>query len=206
MKKLLVLLFSVISMASLGQSNFEKQMNKAFVYWENGESVEAIALLDSVSGLNQENWIPVYYKILIEITQGFVNPHADGIELSIAENRMLIEYWKAKQPDEWLVLRGMNETLDLLTDPMIKGKVQSAVVNLAYQEALNYNPSNPRALYGLASFHLHSAAYVNVDKSLYCAMLEQAIVLFDSQPSNELFYPSWGKDWAVKTLELCNSY
>jgi len=103
------------------------------------------------------------------------------------------------------VLKGLNETLELITDPMNKGMTQSPIINKAYEQAVKLNPNNPRAVYSLASFHLNSAKFMKVDIPYYCQMLEKSIVLFDEQKSDVPFYPSWGKDWAVKTQEICKN-
>jgi len=117
----------------------------------------------------------------------------------------LIDQWITVGGDEWYVLKGLNETLELITDPMNKGMTQSPIINKAYEQAVKLNPNNPRAVYSLASFHLNSAKFMKVDIPYYCQMLEKSIVLFDEQKSDVPFYPSWGKDWAVKTQEICKN-
>lgn len=104
---------------------------------------------------------------------------------------------------EWYVLKGMNETLELITDPMNKGMVQTPIINKAYDKAIELGPTNPRAVYSVASFQINSAKFMKVDMDYYCKMLEKSIELFDKQESDVPFYPSWGKDWALKTQEMC---
>ncbi|MDM1353806.1 tetratricopeptide repeat protein [Myroides marinus] len=205
MKKLLTLVFSVFSLIGFAQSKYELGMQKALQQWQDGHPKEAVAILDRVATMDKENWIPVYYKVFIEVTQGFNNPQGDDVEDIVERNRILIDQWITVGGDEWYVLKGLNETLELITDPMNKGMTQSPIINKAYEQAVKLNPNNPRAVYSLASFHLNSAKFMKVDIPYYCQMLEKSIVLFDQQKSDIPFYPSWGKDWAVKTQEICKS-
>ncbi|MDR2223469.1 MAG: hypothetical protein LBE34_12145 [Flavobacteriaceae bacterium] len=203
MKKLFILVFSVFSLVSFAQSKYELGMQKAMQQWQAGKPVEAKAILDRVAASDKENWIPVYYKVFIDITSGFANPKASDIEEVIERNRSIIEQWMTTGSEEWYVLKGMNETLELITDPMNKGMTQTPIINKAYEQAVKLNPNNPRAVYSLASFQINSAKFMKVDMPYYCQMLEKSIVLFDQQKSDVPFYPSWGKDWALKTQELC---
>lgn len=205
MKKLLTLVFSVFSIMGFAQSKYELGMQKALQQWQEGHPKEAVAILDRVAAIDKENWIPVYYKVFIEVTQGFNNPQGDDVEDIVERNRILIDQWITVGGEEWYVLKGLNETLELITDPMNKGMTQSPIINKAYEQAVKLNPNNPRAVYSLASFHLNSAKFMKVDIPYYCQMLEKSIVLFDQQKSDVPFYPSWGKDWAVKTQEICKS-
>lgn len=190
-------------MMSFAQSKYELGMQKALQQWQEGHPKEAVAILDRVAAIDKENWIPVYYKVFIEVTQGFNNPKGDDVEGIVERNRVLIDQWITVGGDEWYVLKGLNETLELITDPMNKGMTQSPIINKAYEQAVKLNPNNPRAVYSLASFHLNSAKFMKVDIPYYCQMLEKSIVLFDQQKSDVPFYPSWGKDWALKTQEIC---
>lgn len=203
MRKLLILLFGVFSVVSFGQSKYEAGMQKAMQQWQSGQSKEAVAMLDRIAMSDKENWIPVYYKVLISITGGFSNPQADAVEDIVMANRVLIDQWLETGGSEWYVLKGMNETLELITDPMNKGMVQTPIINKAYDKAIELDPTNPRAVYSVASFQINSAKFMKVDMDYYCKMLEKSIELFDKQKSDVPFYPSWGKDWALKTQEMC---
>ncbi|OJR87511.1 hypothetical protein BK387_27980, partial [Escherichia coli] len=174
MKKLLILLFGVFSVMSFGQSKYEAGMQKAIQQWQSGQPKEAVAILDRIAMSDKENWIPVYYKVFISITGGFSNPQADNIEDIVMANRVLIDQWLEKGGSEWYVLKGMNETLELITDPMNKGMVQTPIINKAYDKAIELDPTNPRAVYSVASFQINSAKFMKVDMTYYCKMLEKS--------------------------------
>lgn len=203
MRNFFILVCSVFSVVCFGQSKYELGMQKALQQWQSGQPKEAIAILDRIAVSDQENWIPVYYKVFIEVTGGFNDPKGADVEGIVERNRLLIEQWLEKGGAEWYVLKGMNETLELITDPMSKGMTQSPIINKAYETAVALDPTNPRAVYSLASFHLNSAKFMKVDVAYYCTMVEKSITLFDQQKSEVPFYPSWGKDWAVKSQEQC---
>ena len=203
MKKIMLLLLCLYSLMSLAQTKYEMGMQKALQQWQNGESKEAVALLERIAASTPENWIPVYYKVLIQITTGMSNPYAEEVNEKIDQNRLLIEQWLDQGGAEWYVLKGMNETLELMTDPMNKGMVQSSIITQAYEKARELDPKNPRAPYALASFKLNSAAFIKIDKTIYCALLQQALDLFEHQETPLPFYPSWGKDWTIKAKEHC---
>ena len=203
MKKLVILFFSFSSLGSLAQTKYEIGMQKALHQWQEGHPKEAVTLLDRVVALDKENWIPVYYKVFIEITEGFAHPQEEDREDIVERNRIVIDQWLSQGGEEWYVLKGLNETLELITDPMNKGMTQSPIISKAYEQAVTLNPNNPRALYSLASFHLNSAKFTQVDIPYYCQLLEKSIELFDQQKSERPFYPSWGKEWAIKTQKIC---
>ncbi|MGL4584792.1 MAG: tetratricopeptide repeat protein [Flavobacterium sp.] len=203
MKKLFILVCSVFSVVCFGQSKYELGMQKALQQWQSGQPKEAVAMLDRIAMSDKDNWIPVYYKVFISITGGFNNPKADDIEDIVAANRIVIDQWLDKGGSEWYVLKGMNETLELMTDPMSKGMTQTPIITKAYDKAVELDPTNPRAVFSVASFQIGSAKYMKVDMPYYCKMLEKSIELFDKQKSDVPFYPSWGKDMAVKSLEQC---
>lgn len=201
MKKVLILIFGIVSTVAFGQTKYEQGMQKALHTWEQGKTQEALAILARVSDANQEHWIPVYYQVMIAITQGFQYPQEATVEDVVERNRLIIAQWidKKEAVDEWYVLQGMNETLELMTDPMQKGMSQSPVITKAYEKALALNPTNPRAMYLLASFYLNSAKFMKVDITYHLEQVQQALVLFDQQKKETLFYPTWGKEWAEKT-------
>ncbi|WP_267739567.1 tetratricopeptide repeat protein [Myroides injenensis] len=203
MKKLFVLCFIVFGMPCMAQSKYELGMQKAMQEWQSGNSKNAKAVLERVAVLDKDNWIPMYYKVFIDITNGFNNPDNVEIVEIIENNRLIIERWLDIGGDEWYVLKGMNETLELLTDPMNKGMQQTPIITKAFEKAISLNPKNPRALYSLASFYINSAKFMKVDTTYYCEMLHKSIDLFDLQGSDIPFYPSWGKEWAVNTKSKC---
>lgn len=203
MKKIMLLLLCTYSLMSLAQTKYEMGMQKALQQWQSGHPKEAIAILERIAASAPDNWIPVYYNVFIQITTGMNNPYGDEVEEKINQNRLLIEQWLDQGGAEWYVLKGMNETLELMTDPMNKGMVQSSIITQAYEKARALDPKNPRASYALASFKLNSAAFMKIDQAKYCAMLQQALDLFEQQEIPLPFYPSWGKDWAIKAKEHC---
>jgi len=203
MKKIMLLLLCTYSLMSLAQTKYERGMQKALQQWQSGQPKEAIAVLERIAASAPDDWIPVYYKVLIQITTGMNNPYGDEVEEKINQNRLLIEQWLDQGGAEWYVLKGMNETLELMTDPMNKGMVQSSIITQAYEKARVLDPKNPRASYALASFKLNSAAFMKIDQAKYCAMLQQALDLFEQQETPLPFYPSWGKDWAIKAKVHC---
>ncbi|MBB1138641.1 tetratricopeptide repeat protein [Myroides sp. WP-1] len=202
MKKVLILFFSVWSILSFGQTNYEKGMKKAMNEWHKGNTKEALAVLERISDAKPADWIPVYYQVLINITQGFQNPRSETVASIVEQNRMLIERWLDKKDDEWYVLQGMNETLDLMTDPMNKGMSQSPIIIAAYQKAIKLDSDNPRAVYSLANFYLNSSKFMKIDEEQCIKDLRRSIELFDQQKEQEPFYPSWGREWALKTLTV----
>lgn len=207
MKKVLILFFSLCSCIVFSQSNYEKGMQKAMQEWQSGHTKEAIAVLERVADADKENWIPVYYNVFVGITQGFRAPQEEGIEERIAYNRLLIEQWIQKNQaiDEWYVLKGMNETLELMTDPISKGMTQGSIITKAYEQALTINPNNPRAVYSLANFNLNSAKFIKVDIPANLVLIKQSITLFDQQKKDIPFYPAWGREMAIQTQEAYSS-
>lgn len=203
MKKTMLLGVLLWTVGVSAQSNYETAMDKAFGDWRQGRAKEAIAGFERIAFVEKDNWIPIYYKVLVSIIEGYKLREPDQIATVVEGNKKVIDQWLDSGEGEWYVLRAMNTTLDLLTDPVNKGLLLSDSINEDYAKALERNSSNPRALYLMAGFNLRAAQFTKVDTSYYCEMLKRAVVLFDKEQTEIPFYPSWGKEQAEKELGHC---
>lgn len=204
MKKKITVVLLLIGLVVNAQGKYSAAMDKAFGEWKQGNTKEAVAMFERIANTEKDNWIPFYYQVFIQVTEGFNIKDAEEKEKGVKQNAMLIETQVAKKENaEWLVLVALNMTLDITTDPMNKGMTLSSKVNALYDKALLLEPNNPRALFQKANFNLQSAKYTGIDTAAYCELVNRAVKNFDSLTSEEPFYPSWGKEQAIKVKEAC---
>ncbi len=216
MKKILIFLCLLISVGAWAQRKtppVKKQrppvqrkapplgkpsMEKAIELWSKGDLKNATMFFDKLAEDNKENWIPAYYLALLETTNSFdVTNHRDKMNQIDKARNSIESYLASSNQAEWLILLALNYSSEVSIDPLGKKALSQKVMDL-YDEALELEPNNPRALYGKAAYFIKEADYFGKDKSVYCPDLKKALAAFDKQKSDIPFYPKWGEDQARK--------
>lgn len=199
----MITLICLLSSSLFAQSMYEKGMGEAMALWQSGQTQQAAAKFERIAQVEKENWIPAYYQAMVLTTASFREKDKE-IQMKYIETASTILN-DGKQDDnaEWLVLKAMNETASMLTDPMAKGKELSPVIIGLYKKALVIAPNNPRATLGLAEFQFNAKKYFNQDTSKECEEARKALSLLGEEKQSVPFAPSWGKDRAEKLLKEC---
>jgi hypothetical protein len=75
-----------------------------------------------------------------------------------------------------------------------------------YQNAFKIAPQNPRVVLGKAQWDIGSAKYFGQPTEKFCADIQHAIELFDSEVPAGEYYPQGGGDYAREVLiENCGN-
>ncbi len=203
MKSIIIAIICFISSSTFAQSNYEKSMGQAMGLWQSGEIQKAAALLERIAQAEKDNWIPTYYQAMILTTAAFREKDKEAQTKYIQSAEDILNNSMQDNNSEWLVLRAMNKTALMVTDPMTKAKELSPIIIGLYKKALAITPSNPRAVLGLAEFQMNAKKYFNQDSSKECEDVKKAVSLFNEEKPAAPFAPSWGKDRAEQILKAC---
>lgn len=203
MKSFIIALICLISGSTFAQSNFEKSMGQAMSLWQSGETQKAAALLGRISQAEKDNWIPAYYQAMVLTTASFREKNKETQTKYIQSAEEILNNSAQDNNSEWLVLRAMNQTALMITDPMTKAKELSPKIIGLYKKAITLAPNNPRAVLGLAEFQINAKKYFNQDTSKECEDVKKALSLFGEEKTTTPFAPSWGKDRAEQLIKEC---
>ncbi len=84
-------------------------------------------------------------------------------------------------------------------DPDTYAMSLSGAIIKDYDDALNLNPKNPRALYLMAQYNMGGAEFWGKDPKEYCPQIEQAKTLLVEE-NDETFEPHWGEQQVDEIL------
>ena len=203
MKSILITIICFISSCTFAQGNFEKGMGQAMNLWQSGEIQQATALLERIAQAEKDNWIPAYYQAMVLTTASFREKNKETQAKYIQSAEDILNNTAQDNNSEWLVLRAMNKTALMITDPMTKAKELSPSIIGLYKKAIAISPNNPRAVLGLAEFQLNAKKYFSQDTSKECEDVKKALSLFNEEKATVPFAPSWGKDRAEQLVKEC---
>lgn len=205
MEKVLLVMALVISALGISQSNYEQGMQKAFQLWEDGKPTEASALFERIASVEEDNWLPGYYVVLINTTESFKTQDSKTGENLLIKAQNTLNPLIDKYPNnvELLLLQAMIHTSYIAKDPMTNGQRLSGPVMQLYGRAEVIDPNNPRVVLNKAQFELGSAQFFGQDVKPICAKIEKAIQLFDTFKPESPFHPNWGKDQAEELSKGC---
>lgn len=203
-KTLTAIAFFICSLA-MAQGKYEEGMKKAFGLWGEGKSADASAVFERIAAAEKDNWLPNYYVAFVNTVAAFETK--DRVQVSAlldkAQKALDIEYDKAPENSELMVMQAMIYTAWVAFDPMTNAMKYSALVTDLYDKAQKADPGNPRAVFGKAEYEIGGAKYFGSDTTPMCNEIERSIALFEKfKPASE-FHPKWGKDRAEAALKEC---
>lgn len=200
MKSLYITIATIISSVTFAQTNFDQEMNQAFLAWQKGNQAAAESF-QKVLKNNQDNWIPKYYVAFTQTLQSFEGSDFNSRQTLIDEARVLINQLEKSKPNnpEILNLKALNLTSEIALNPMANGMVLMEDINSIYSKALLLNPTNPRSILGKAEFNINASKFVGGDITNDCKAVKKALALFETDKPAK-FEPSWGKDRAENLL------
>ncbi|WP_339609971.1 hypothetical protein [uncultured Planktosalinus sp.] len=205
MEKVLIILALVVTALTTAQSSYEQNMQKAFDLWSDGKTEEASALFERIASVEDGNWLPGYYVVLVNTTSAFETSDQAKVEILISKAQETLDLLKPKHKDnaELLVMQAMVYTAQIAHDPMTNGQRLSGPVMELYGKASALAPNNPRVVLGKAQFEMGSAQFFGTDTKSICEAIEQSIKLFDTFKPESPFHPQWGKEQAENALKNC---
>lgn len=203
MKTIICTLLTLFSFSVFAQGNYEKAMGEALQAWKDGKVKEASAQFERIAQVEKDNWIPKYYQALTLVTNSFHLQNETEKASALKKVGELIPKDEKDLNSEWLVVRALATTSDMITDPMSKAAILSPSIMADYDTAIKMDPNNPRAIIGLAEFSMQSKKFMGGDTKEECESLQKALPLFDTKKTDPSFYPSWGKERAEALLKEC---
>ncbi|UII21382.1 hypothetical protein [Fulvivirga ligni] len=209
MKNLLIYALILIAANSAwAQSPYEKAMTKALKQFNDVKSIDDLQnvanTFERIGQKETKEWLPLYYESLTYIIMGFDK------SLSMSEKD---QYYKKAEElaneaaqletnSEITALKGYVVMGKLSVDPAGRGQSLSPVAVKFFQEAIQQNPDNPRALFLMAQMEYGAAQFFSKSTENACATLKKAVAQYEKGKTEGLL-PIWGKDRAVKMLEQC---
>jgi hypothetical protein len=205
MKQLIIITTLLISGILIGQTNYEKGMQKAFELWGSNQPTEASNLFERIAKAEPDNWLPVYYAAQINVINSFGERNEDKLSAKLKRAQDLINDATAisKENPEIMVLQALLHTAWVAFDGATYGMTLSGKVVELYTKAKIVAPGNPRVVYCKAEWDMGGAKYFGQDTAPFCKDIERAIELFANFKPETPFHPNWGNDRAEQILESC---
>jgi len=205
MKQLIIITTLLISGILIGQTNYEKGMQKAFELWGSNQPTEASNLFERIAKAEPDNWLPAYYAAQINVINSFGERDEDKLSAKLKRAQDLINDATAisKENPEIMVLQALLHTAWVAFDGATYGMTLSGKVVELYTKAKIIAPGNPRVVYCKAEWDMGGAKYFGQDTAPFCKDIERAIELFANFKPETPFHPNWGNDRAEQILESC---
>lgn len=186
------------------QSNYETEMTKALTSFGEAKSADdledAAKQFDQISKTDKENWLPIYYSMLIKTLIAFEMEKEPAFKIinELENQYSILENLEGDQ-SEILTLRGLFQTVKVAKDPMTYGMSLSGAIIKDYEDALKIKPNNPRAMYLMAQYNMQGAEFWGNNPKYYCGQVQKAKSLFPAEKSTD-FSPSWGEQQVDEIL------
>ena len=203
----LLLLFIVASLSIVSaQSNFEKEMTKAFELRQSNQEVEALQMFDSIAKTNPKEWLPHYYIAQMNSLKSWGVKDVGVLKAQLKKAQSHLDQAMSLSPDntELLVMQAQILTNWVAYDGMTYGRKYSGIITQLYNKATTLDPTNPRAAFCKADWAMGSAKYFGRDTAPFCKDVKEALTLFDSFKPESDFHPNWGRERAEQVLVSCN--
>lgn len=205
MKNLLpIIAFVFIIVSSFAQpSAYQKVMGKALISLGAAESSEDLQKVGNqfqrIANQMPNEWLPLYYQSLALCRQSYEETKK-GDELADEAQRVLdLATPLAKEPtdkSELKTLQGMIYIAKLIVDPMSRGQLYSAMSGEAYQEALQLNPTNPRARLMSIRSKMGAAQFFKQDLTPFVKAAQLLVDEWDNFKPVSRLHPNWGREMA----------
>ena len=205
MKALITIALLLCAQWTFAQTPYEKAMNQALEQWSAGNTTQASAMFERIANAERENWIPKYYQALTLITASFTKADPEEKNTLLNKVNSIIPADEKELNSEWYVLKAMCLTSEMISDPMNLAMKLSPTIIANYQKATAIDPTNPRAIYGLAEFNIQSKKFMGGSTEQECKDLQKALSLFATAKKDILFHPNWGKERVEALVAQCSA-
>ena len=212
MKTISILLITSLFCAGLrAGSKYEEAMHAAMDKFGSAASIAelqaAAAQFERIAEAEPDEWIPGYYASLIYCIITFRTEDTAEKEAFLEHCQLLVDNAMKIAPEESELhtLQGMIYQAYIGIDPMQYGQIYSSKANGAFQVATRLNPGNPRPYYLQALSLMHTPREYGGGKTAALPLFEKAMELFNQQPLDKGFYPTWGKEDCEQNLQLCRT-
>ena len=198
----LALMISVV-FTGIGQTQYQKGMEKALTTWQSGKALEASNIFERISTAEADQWLPAYYVALINTIESFQQPELEKRKAMLNKAQEYSNLAKGISPNnpELLVVEAQWYTSWVAFDGEKYGMQYAPKVAAIYQQAGQLAPENPRVAFGKLEWDMGTARFFGQDPTEFCEALQKAILLYDDFEATEEFYPQHGKDYGLEVIE-----
>lgn len=196
-------LFFTLNVTS--QSNYEKGMQQAFAFWEQGKTTEASQLFERIAAAEKENWLPPFYAATIEILGSFGIKDETILNAKLTKAQSLLDNATAVSENnpEILITQALLNTAFIAFDGQRYGMTMSGKNSQLYAKALQIAPKNPRVILGNAEWNMGAAQFFGQSTKPYCDEIKRAIELGKEEKIEIPFYPQFQVQRAEEVLKKC---
>lgn len=207
MKKLFLFIGIVMSLNVVGQTKYQKGMQKAFTLWGEGKTTEAGQLFERISKAEPKKWLPAFYAAQIEILGSFGLKDEAKLTAKLNKAKEFLDVAKSNSENnpEIIITEALLNTAYIAFDGQKYGMTLSGKNAQLYAKALAIAPNNPRVILGNAEWNMGAARFFGKSTKPYCDQIKKAIELGKKEKVKEEFYPRFQVKRAEQILQQCQS-
>ncbi|MDZ4678915.1 MAG: hypothetical protein SH848_03925 [Saprospiraceae bacterium] len=205
MKKLIIIFLSISSFSLSAQDYLSAMQNnlKQLDAAETPQNYTGLALsFERIAVAEQTKWHPYYYQAFCLLAKSFLIEGADDRDKLVDAAEAIIE--KAGQlggdKAELSVLQARAYQARLSVDPASRSMQYGPKTTMLLAEARAKNPNNPRVLFLLGQNLLFTPEGYGGGKDRALPLIEKAVAIFNTAPTEPTVDPSWGRDEANSLL------
>ncbi len=211
MKKLLIILTLALTTSTVfaQSAKYNDAMTKTLAEMDtlkSGDQFMALAnKFERIALAEKSMWLPYYYSALARCTAVFIyndNAKTDAI-LDVAEKHAKIADSLQPKNSEILVLRSMVLGGRIMVDPMTRGQSLGMQSMMVMNEAMQIDPTNPRAYYMLGQSLFYTPPQFGGGKDQGCAMFKKSKENYAIFKPASALHPNWGEDQVDEMLKQC---
>lgn len=190
-------------LADNSTSKYTHGMQQALQLRQENKSIEALHMFERIASIETGEWLPKYYIAEMYIYQSFGEKEEGKLSALLlkAQNYINEAIAITKDNPDLMVLQALLYTSWITYDAMQYGMLYGNKANDLYTRALAIAPDNPRIVLAKAEWDIGGAKYYGKSEQSYCKDIQKAIELFATFKPTEAFYPTYGKERALKLLE-----
>ncbi len=203
MKKIFLFIGILFALNLNAQSQYETGMIKAFEFWQQGKTTEAINLFERISKVEKDNWLPSFYAGYVTVLSTFGIKDEAALKSKLEKAEAFLNKADAISPNnpEIMIAQALHNTAFIAFDGQKYGMTLSGKNVQIYTKALAIAPKNPRVILSKAEWDMGGAKFFGKSTEPYCKDIEKALELFKTEKKPAQFMPSWGKERAEQVLK-----
>ncbi len=170
MKHIITLTILVLSFSALGQTPYQKGMQKALDLWGENKPWEAVNMFERIANAEPNEWLPSYYASFISVVNSFGEKDQAKLKAQLDRAMNFMNDAKAISKDnpEIIILECLWHTVWVSYDGAVYGMKYSAKVSMMYEKAIKLAPNSPRVILNKAEWGIGGANFFGQSTEPYC--------------------------------------
>ncbi|MEO9477968.1 MAG: hypothetical protein ABJG41_20660 [Cyclobacteriaceae bacterium] len=209
MKNLIYITLILVSVTGVAQkSKFTRAILKGKEILSTADTVTAFLsaanYFERIKLNEPEEWLPAYYQAKALAIAGMRGEEDQKEELLNTALGVIQTAEEIERNSELVALEGYVQMMRLTVDPATRGRTLSPVIFKLFNEALELDPENPRAMLFLGQMEYGTAQFFGSGTEKACGYIEKAAVLFEAESEEDTILPLWGAGSLAHYLKNCN--